>query len=272
MTEQLAQSPTNRRVYLFAAFFLVLHIVILFSGLSVLPVLAGAFQFPDVLRLPALERLALFPDHQNLIVPAYWALTLSGFSQVFAATFLALALRPYAGAFVTLGLIFGTIAGLALVLGFGRWAVLMPYLADQMADPNISDGARDMIGLIEGSFKGYAGMLVGEHLSYIAMGIWLLFAGLGIRRSDILDARLGTLAIISSPVLFLLAAEQLGYTSGLLTLITDLGMPLLAIIHFGLAWQLARRKDLAPAPELGIGFMVVAVVAYAAMAVPVFVG
>lgn len=272
MTEQHTQNPANRTVYLFAAFFLVLHIVILFSGLSVLPVLDGAFQFPDVLRLPALERLALFPDHQDTILPAYWALTLSGFTQVFAATFLALALRPYTGVLTTLALVLGTVAGLALVLGFGRWAVLMPYLAEQMADPNISDGARDIIGLIEGSFNGYAGLLVGEHLSYIAMGFWLLLAGLGIRRSGVLDARLGLLAIVSSPVLFLLAAEQLGYASNVLTLITDFGLPLLAIIHLGLAWQLVRRKNLEPAPELGAGFVVVAVVAYGAMVAPMFVG
>jgi len=272
MTEQLAQSPTNRTIYLFAAFFLVLHIVILFSGFSVLPVLDGAFQFPDVLRVPPLERLALFPDHQDVIVPAYWALTLSGFTQVFAASFLALALRPYAGALVTLALVFGTIAGLALVLGFGRWAILMPYLAEQAADPNISDGARDMIDLIEGSFNGYASLLVGEHLAYIAMGLWLLVAGLGIRCSRVLDARLGLLAIVSSPVLFLLAAEQLGYGSGVLTLTTNFGLPLLAVIHLGLAWQLVRRKDLEPAPKLGAGFVVIAVVAYGAMVAPVFMG
>jgi len=269
MTEQLAHSPTNRTIYLYAAFFLVLHIVILFSGFAVLP---EAFQFPDVLRLPPLERLALFPNYQDTVLPAYWALTLSGFTQVFAATFLALALRPYTGILVTLALVFGTITGLALVLGFGRWAILMPYLAEQAADPNISDGARDMIGLIEGSFNGYAGLLVGEHLSYIAMGLWLLLAGLGIRRSGVLDAHLGLLVIVSSPVWFLLAAEQLGYGSSLITLITDFGLPLLAIAHFGLSWQLVRRKSSEPAPELEIGFVLVAVVAYGAMIAPMFMG
>lgn len=44
------------------------------------------------------------------------------------------------------------------------------------------------------------------------------------------------------------------------------------MIHLGLTWQLVRRKDLEPAPELGVGFVVVAVVAYGAMVVPVFAG
>jgi|TARA_R110002096_G_scaffold5327_6_gene24890 hypothetical protein len=54
-------------------------------------------------------------------------------------------------------------------------------------------------------------MLVGEHLSNLAMGFWLFFAGLGIRKSDVLDPRLGTMAVILSPILFTLAAEHMGY-------------------------------------------------------------
>ncbi len=268
-----AQTPSRqaaeRTVYRLAAFFLVLHILILFSGFSVL---TDAFQFPDVLRLPAAERLALFRDGQDVIVPAYWALTMSGFTQIFAAVFLALAMRPYSGGLVTLAIVFGTLTGLGQAFGFGRWAILIPYLAERMADPTLSNAGREMIGLIEGSFNRYAGMLVGEHLANIAMGFWLLFVGLGMRRSGVLDARLGLLVILSSPLLFLLASEQMGFASSLLDLITDFGLPLLAVIHFGLAWQLVRRKDLEPAPALGAGFVVVAIIAYGAMVAPVFMG
>lgn len=260
-----ATTQTTRVIYLTAAFFLVLHIVILFGGFTMLAV---EFQFPDVLRLPTEERLALFRDNQPAVVATYWALTMSGFTQVFAAVFLSLALRPYRGGLVTLALIFGTITGLGQAMGFGRWAILMPYLAERMADPAISEGGKEMIGLIEGSFNRYAGMLIGEHLSNIAMGFWLFFTGLAIRKSAVLDRRLGTMAIVVSPILFVLAAEQMGYAESMLSLITNYGLPLLAILHFGLAWQLVRRKDLAPAPQLGLGFATVAIVLYAAMAAP----
>jgi Domain of unknown function (DUF4386) len=256
---------STRAVYLAAAFFLVLHIVLLFGGFTLLAV---EFQFPDVLRLQTEERLALFRENQPVIVATYWGLTMSGFTQVFAAVFLSLALRPYSGGLVTLALIFGTITGLGQAMGFGRWAILMPYLAERMADPAISEGAKEMIGLIEGSFNRYAGMLVGEHLSNIAMGFWLFFTGLAIRKSGVLDARLGTMAIVVSPLLFVLAAEQLGYAESMLSLITTYGLPLLAILHFGLAWQLIRRRGLAPAPKLGLGFAAVAAILYAAMAAP----
>jgi len=256
---------STRAVYLAAGLFLVLHILLLFGGFTLLAV---EFQFPDVLRLPTEERLALFRENQPVIVATYWGLTMSGFTQVFAAVFLSLALRPYSGGLVTLGLIFGTITGLGQAMGFGRWAILMPYLAERMADPAIGEAAKEMIGLIEGSFNRYAGMLVGEHLSNIAMGFWLFFTGLAIRKSGVLDPRLGTMAIIVSPLLFVLAAEQLGYAESMLSLITNYGLPLLAILHFGLAWQLVRRHGTAPAPQLGVGFAAVAAILYAAMAAP----
>ncbi len=262
---QPTNKPATRVVYLAAACFLVLHIVILFGGFTALAV---EFRFPDVLRLPTDERLALFRENQPIIVATYWALTMSGFTQIFVAVFLALALRPYRGGLVTLALIFGTITGLGQAMGFGRWAILMPYLAERMADPMISEAGKEMVGLIEGSFNRYAGMLVGEHLSNIAMGFWLFFAGLGIRRSDVLDRRLGTMAVVLSPILFILAAEQMGYAESALPLITNFGLPLLAILHFGLAWQLVRRKDMAAPPNLGIGFGVVALILYGAMIAP----
>ena len=124
--------PATRSIYAAAAGFLVLHIIILFGGFTALAV---EFQFPDVLRLPTQERLALFRENQPIIVATYWALTMSGFTQIFAAVFLGLALRPYRGGLITLALIFGTITGLGQAMGFGRWAILMPYLAEQMADP-----------------------------------------------------------------------------------------------------------------------------------------
>lgn len=92
----------TRSIYFAAAGFLVLHIVILFGGFTSLAVV---FQFPDVLRLPTQERLALFREDQPVIVATYWALTMSGFTQIFAAVFLSLALRPYRGGLVTLALI-----------------------------------------------------------------------------------------------------------------------------------------------------------------------
>ncbi len=260
-------SQSTRIVYLTAALFLVLHIVLLFGGFTLLAI---EFQFPDVLRLPTEERLALFRDNQPVIVATYWGLTMSGFTQVFAAVFLSLALRPYRGGLVTLVLIFGTITGIGQAMGFGRWAILMPYLAERKADPTISEGAKEMIGLIEGSFNRYAGMLVGEHLSNISMGFWLFFTGLAVRKSGVLDARLGTMAVLVSPLLFVLAAEQMGYAESTLSHITNYGLPLLAILHFGLAWQLVRRRGLTPAPQLGLGFAAVATILYAAMAAPAF--
>lgn len=267
----MPQSPTNQdaAIYRSAAFFLLLHIVILFAGFTIL---ADVFAFPDVLRLPAEDRLALFREGQDVIVPTYWALTMTGFTQIFVASFLALALRPYWGGLVTLMLVFGVLTGLWQAMGFGRWAILIPYLAEQMADPAMSEGAREMIGLIEGSFNRYAGMLVGEHLANIAWGFWLFFTGLAVRRSGVIDPRIGTAAMVLSPLLLLLAAEQLGYVSPALDLLTDFGFPALGVLHVALAWQLLRRKGQDAAPALGVGFVLFAALLYGAMVAPVLAG
>ncbi|MBX3494530.1 MAG: hypothetical protein KF899_16300, partial [Parvibaculum sp.] len=55
------------------------HIVLLFSGFTIL---AAVFDFPEVLRLPAGERLALFQDGQSVIMPTYWMLAMTGITQV----------------------------------------------------------------------------------------------------------------------------------------------------------------------------------------------
>lgn len=67
------------QVHRWTAALIVVHLVALFAGFTVL---AAVFQFPEVLRLPAVERLALFRREQAVVQPTYWLLALTGLSQV----------------------------------------------------------------------------------------------------------------------------------------------------------------------------------------------
>lgn len=264
-----ARDAGSRALYRWAAVLLVGHIVILFAGFTMLAIV---FEFPEVLRYPAEQRLALFRANEAVIVPTYWALAMTGFTQVLLTVLVAESLKPYRSTLLTVSVVFGILTGFGQAMGFGRWAVLIPYLAEQMADGGLEESARTTLALLEGAFNRYAGMLVGEHLSNIALGIWLLTLGLAARASGLLDRRLATVTALLSPIAWVLAAEQLGFGGATLELVTDFAFPLLAIIHSGFAWQLIRKEPGKPAPDLGVGFLVFAAVLYAAMVAPALAG
>lgn len=62
-----------------AAAVLIIHIVAMFCGFIIL---GPAFEFPDVLRYPAVERFAIFSENQSVIRPTYWVLTMTGITQI----------------------------------------------------------------------------------------------------------------------------------------------------------------------------------------------
>lgn len=267
MTSKAIQ-PGKGQDYWTAAL-LTAHVLALFAGFTIL---AEVFSFPEVLRLPAEARLAQFSAAAHIIIPTYWMLAMTGFSQILIAVLVGQSFSAEVRTLAMLSLIFGVLTGFGQALGFGRWAILVPWLAERMADPATSAAGREMLSLIEGSFNRYAGMLVGEHLSNIAWGFWLSFTGLAILKSNLFDRRLGFAMLLLGPVLWVLASEQLGYSSPVLGLLTDFGFPLLALIHFGLAWQFIRRKGEDKAPDLGVVAGGVGVLLYAGMIWPVISG
>ena len=78
-------STGYRAQYRGTALFIFLHVAVLFICFSVLGVV---FEFPEVLRQPAQYRLGLFRANQGIILPVYWLLALSGFSQIAISVFL----------------------------------------------------------------------------------------------------------------------------------------------------------------------------------------
>jgi hypothetical protein len=208
--------------YRHAAIAILAHVLLLYAAFTVLGVV---FDFPDVLRRPAAERLGLFQQVEGVVRPVYGVLTLTGFTQVVVAVMLYQAFRERGGTPLMLGLVFGVVAGVLQALGYVRWVVLTPYLARALADPAVPDVTRQAIALAEGSFNRYGGMAVGEHLATLAVGVWILCLGIAMRRDTLFDRRLGSAGIALTPLAALLALEPLGVVPRLAGPLVTLAFP-----------------------------------------------
>ena len=69
-------TKTNYRV---TAITIIIHTLILGIGFNILGVV---FEFPDILRLSADYRLTLFTENSSIIIPVYYLLALTGFTQI----------------------------------------------------------------------------------------------------------------------------------------------------------------------------------------------
>jgi Domain of unknown function (DUF4386) len=266
----MSQDSAYRAAYRGAASAIFVHVVLLFAGFTILGVV---FDFPDVLRQPAAERLALFVAHQRVVQPTYWLLAMTGFSQIFIAGFLYRALRDRDRAVALFALIFGILCGILQTLGFIRWAILIPYLAQKMAAAGASGPTVETVGLLEGAFNHYAGMAVGEHVANLCLGFWTTLTGVALLRDRLADRRLGWAGAVLGLVAGSLAFEQLGIAPVLFGAVVDYGFPAWAVWLLVLAVSLLRTPpETGVAPRLGWGTAAWAVALYVAMVVPAALG
>jgi len=245
-----------------AAILIALQVSALFAGFGVL---AAVFDFPEVLRLPAAERLALFRREQAVVQPTYWLLAMTGLNQVAIAVFVHRALRTQGETLAVLGLVFGVVCGVLQAAGFVRWAILIPYLAEQMASADPASARA--IALVEGAFNRYAGMALGEHVANVCLGLWTILVGVALRHERALDPRLGPAAIGLGTIALVLALEQLGVAPALLGLVLDFGFPAWAVWLVLLAvalWRSDGRRQV----RFGYGALASALGLYALMVVP----
>jgi hypothetical protein len=252
-----------------AAVSIFVHIIALFVGFTIL---ASTFEFPDILRQTAPYRLNLYREGQAIIQPTYWVLALTGFTQIAMAVFLFRAFHDRDTTVLTFALLFGVLTGILQTLGFIRWAVLIPYLAEQMAAPTATTETREAIALIEGAFNRYAGMAVGEHIANICLGLWTLLLSIAMLRGPLFDSRLAWVGILLSPLAFILALEQLGLSGWLLDVITDFGFPAWAVWLIVLAVSLLRtRPESGEGPNLTGKTMIWAVCLYVLLVLPALI-
>jgi hypothetical protein len=183
-----------------------LHAALLVSGFLIL---ADQFAFPEILRASSQERLGLFHQNQTIITGAYYLMALTGLTQVVLAVMFHQSFARPGSTVLQLALVSGILAGVFQVLGFIRWPIAVPYLADQMAQAS-TDEMRAIIGLLEGLLNRYAGMAIGEHLGFVGQGFWTIFISIAMFQGRLFSSLYGLVGVFLGALLVVSALEQLG--------------------------------------------------------------
>lgn len=166
-------------------------------------VLSSVFSFPDILRKEGGEVLSLYAEKSSIVRPTYWMLGMTGLLLIGCAIELGRILAPYAAAPARLVTGFGVATGMFWSLGYTRWPIAVPYLAElyQTGDKEQAVGLYELL-------NRYAGMTVGEHLGFITMGVFGVALAVALRRGGIGPKWFYGLGMFSSMLIAFTASEQ----------------------------------------------------------------
>jgi Domain of unknown function (DUF4386) len=214
-------------------------IVFLFAGIGI-GTLTATFNFPDVLRATTANTLPLYLKNEVAIRASYWLLAMSGliFAGIAAAFRRSFAHRG--GGASDLAGTFGVLTGIFWALGFIRWAVTVPYLATRYANDPTSDAVNTMHEVL----NRYAGMAVGEHLGFLTMGAFAIFASIAWRRAELGARWITPLGYFAGIFIAVTAGEQVATS---LRILGDLNGPANVVWFAWLAAMgtvLVRRRSI----------------------------
>jgi len=101
------------------------------------------------------------------------------------------------------------LAGAFQLMGFMRWPIAVPYLAEQMANAPSAE-VQSTVALLEGLLNRYAGMVIGEHLGFLAQGAWTILVSLAMFRGRLFAWPYGFVGLLLGLLITVSAFEQLG--------------------------------------------------------------
>ncbi len=78
---------------------------------------------------------------------------------------------------------FGVLGAFAQMLGWVRWPLTVPRLADRWTDPAATDADLAATAAVYDLVNGYAGGALGEHLGWLLQGVWAVGASLFVLRA-----------------------------------------------------------------------------------------
>lgn len=157
-------------------------------------VLGSIFDYPDVLRRPAGEVLAMFHEGGAPLILTWHSFALAALA--FAPLAIALSLRGERvrdfPALAVGAAIAGSMAGLAQAIGLWRWVFVVPSLAAAHADPAASEAARVSAELTFSLINLYGGVAVGEHIGQLLTALFMgLLATVQMREGNRITAFIG---------------------------------------------------------------------------------
>jgi hypothetical protein len=163
--------------------------------------LSVTFGWPDVLDVPAAEALPAFAriagTVQTLFVLQMTA-SLLLVPGVIALHRLLASSRGTDAALLTVTA-FGVVAPVVQCLGWVRWPLVVPALAERYLDPSATGRAKAAAAAGYDLLNAYAGGALGEHLGWLLQGVWAVgVAVLAWRAADVAPTWLrGSLAVLA---------------------------------------------------------------------------
>lgn len=165
-------------------------------------ILSVSFGWPAVLDEPGSTVLPVFAASAPAIRAGFYLMLVSSLVLVPAALGLEAALtRPTPGTRAMT--VFGVAGALFQILGWVRWPIAVPYLADAYARATDPTG-RQAVAASFDVLNRYAGGALGEHLGWLFQGLWAVFVGIVVLRAVGLPRWFGALGLVLAAVWALL--------------------------------------------------------------------
>lgn len=173
--------------------------------------LGRAFEYPAILRREPDEILRRFAAGGSGLLLRWHLLFVSALAMLPLAVLLAVVLD--AGPVLTpLTMVVGVVAALVQALGLGRWLFAVPELARRYvaADGPEAPATRQSIEIAFAVLHRYLGVGVGEHLGYLATGLWTILVAASILQGTILPGWLAILGVVIGLALLVGTLEFVG--------------------------------------------------------------
>jgi hypothetical protein len=137
--------------------------------------LSVAFGWPDVLDVAGAEALARFVEAAGAVRTAFYLLLVSSLLLIPVAIYLEELFGGPSRPGVRVVTAFGVLGGFAQILGWVRWPVTVPHLADAYASADAA--TRGSVAASYDVLNRYAGGALGEHLGWLFQGLWAVGIG-----------------------------------------------------------------------------------------------
>ena len=173
--------------------------------------LGRAFDYPSILRRPADEILRRFAAGGAGLLLRWHLLFLSALAMLPLAVLLAVVLD--AGPLLTpLTMVVGVVAALVQGVGLARWPFAVPELARRYVAADGADGeaTRRSLEVVFAVLHRYLGVGIGEHLGYLATGLWTLLVAVSILQGAVLPGWLAIVGLVIGVALLIGTLEFVG--------------------------------------------------------------
>jgi hypothetical protein len=132
--------------------------------------LSAVFSWPDILDAPGGTAIPAFLAAESAIRTAFYFMLVSSLLLIPAAIYLEQVVGGPASPAVRTVTAFGVLGGFAQILGWVRWPVTMPHLAEAYAAAD--ETTRTAVAASYDVLNRYAGGALGEHLGWLFQGLW----------------------------------------------------------------------------------------------------